>query len=107
MQWLWEEFRVSVSEQTLSRDEPLSTRQDTMIRLAMYNVNWTAQEVSEFVYKAAGTTALREGPIQRYFRDMHAGVQHITASPMVIQACGQELAGQAEGKHWVILSLVD
>jgi alkylation response protein AidB-like acyl-CoA dehydrogenase len=94
-------------EDTLDRDEPLSTRQETLNRLALYNVTWTANDVSEFVYKAAGTTALRDGPIQRYFRDMHAGTQHVTSSPGVLQACGQELAGLAEGKRWMFLSLVD
>lgn len=94
-------------EHTLDRDEQLSVRQETLSRLALYNVTWTANDVSEFVYKAAGTTALRDGPIQRYFRDMHAGTQHVTSSPAVLQACGQELAALAEGKRWMFLSLVD
>jgi len=94
-------------EDTLSRDELPSTRQETLSRLALYNVTWTANEVSDFVYAAAGTTALRDGPLQRYFRDMHAGTQHITSSPGVLQACGQELAGLAEGKRWQFLNLVD
>ena len=94
-------------EHTLDRDEPLSTRQETLNRLALYNVTWTANDVSEFVYKAAGTTALRDGSIQRYFRDMHAGTQHVTSSPAVLQACGQELAALAEGKRWMFLSLVN
>ena len=94
-------------EDTLDRDEPLSTRQETLNRLALYNITWTANDISEFVFKAAGTTAIREGAIQRYFRDMHTGTQHITSSPGVLQACGQELAGLAEGKRWMFLSLVD
>ena len=94
-------------EETLVRGEHLSTRQETLNRLALYNATWMANDVSEFVYKAAGTSALREGPIQRYFRDMHAGTQHATSSPAVLQACGQELAALAEGKRWMILSLVD
>lgn len=32
-------------------------------------------------YLHAGTTALREGPLQRCFRDIHAGSQHAMASP--------------------------
>ena len=94
-------------EETLDRGEHLSTRQETLNRLALYNVTWTAKDVSDFVYKAAGTNSLREGPIQRYFRDMHAGTQHVTSSPPVLQACGQELAALAEGKRWMIMGLVD
>ncbi len=95
------------AEATLGRGEYLSKRQETLNRLALYNATWTANDVSDFVYKAAGTSALREGPIQRYFRDMHAGTQHVTSSPAVLQACGQELAALAEGKRWMFLSLVD
>ena len=36
------------------------------------------REISVAVYRAAGTTALRSGPLQLYFRDMHAGTQHVT-----------------------------
>jgi hypothetical protein len=62
--------------------------------------------VSEFVYKTAGTTALRSGTIQRLFRDMHAGTQHVVASPPVYRAVGRELAGLAEGHTWVFVDLV-
>jgi alkylation response protein AidB-like acyl-CoA dehydrogenase len=98
----WEDI-----EETLSRNEQPSTRQETLGRLSLYNATWTAHAVSEYVYTTAGTVALREGPIQRYFRDMHAGTQHITSSPGVLRNCGQELAGLAEGKRWQFLNLVD
>ena len=68
---------------TLERGEQLSVRQHTLIRLAMAHVTWAAHEVATFVYKSAGTTALRAGTIQRLFRDMHAGTQHLVASPPV------------------------
>jgi len=51
--------------------------------------------------------ALRSGVIQRFFRDMHAGTQHMTSSPPVRQACGRMLAGLAPGKRWAFVSLVD
>jgi indole-3-acetate monooxygenase len=91
---------------TLARGAELSVRQHTLIRLAMANVTWAAHEVALFVYKSGGTAALRAGTIQRLFRDMHAGTQHITSSPPVYQAIGRELAGLAEGEHWVFLNLV-
>jgi hypothetical protein len=58
-----------------------------------------------FVYKSAGTSGLRAGTIQRLFRDMHAGTQHIIASPPVYQALGRQLAGLADGQRWYFLSL--
>lgn len=94
-------------EETIGRGEVPSVRQDTLIRLGMAHATWTAHDVVMFVYKWSGTTALRSGKIQQLFRDMHAGTQHITSSPPVLQATGQELAGLAEGKVWQLVSLVD
>ena len=83
---------------TLNRGEPLSTRQHTMMRLALAHATWACRDVAQFVYASAGTVALRSGVIQRLFRDMHAGTQHITSAPPVIRNTGRELAGLASGK---------
>jgi alkylation response protein AidB-like acyl-CoA dehydrogenase len=91
---------------TLTRNQKPTVRQHSLIRLAMANATWSAHEVAAFAYRAGGTAALRAGTIQRLFRDMHAGTQHITSSPPVYQAIGRELAGIAEGEAWVFLNLV-
>jgi alkylation response protein AidB-like acyl-CoA dehydrogenase len=91
---------------TLERGAKLSVRQHSLIRLAMANVTWSAHEAALFAYRTGGTAALRAGTMQRLFRDMHAGIQHITSSPPVYQAVGRELAGLAEGESWVFLNLV-
>ena len=59
-----------------------------------------------FAYASAGTMALRSGTLQRLFRDMHAGIQHVTSSPPVFQAIGRDLAGLAPGSEWRFLDLV-
>jgi alkylation response protein AidB-like acyl-CoA dehydrogenase len=92
-------------QRTLEQGDPLSVRQHTLVRLAMAHVTWAAHDAAMFVYTSAGTTALRAGTIQRLFRDMHAGTQHVIASPPVYQALGRELAGLAEGRTWHFLSL--
>jgi len=92
---------------SLDGGTPLTVRQHTMIRLALANITWTCHEVSEFAYTAAGTIALRSGTMQRLFRDMHAGTQHITSAPPVIRNAGRELAGIAPGKKWLFFDLVD
>jgi len=92
---------------SLQQGQPLSTRQHTVIRLAMANITWACKDVADFVYKSAGTVALRSGTIQRLFRDMQAGTQHITSAPPVIRNAGRELAGLADGKRWLFLDLVD
>jgi indole-3-acetate monooxygenase len=88
------------------RGEELTTRQHSLIRLAMIHVTWAAHEVAEFAYLASGTTALRAGTLQRLFRDMHAGTQHVVASPPVFRALGRELAGLAPNHTWRFLELV-
>ena len=91
----------------LESGTPLTTRQHTLLRLALANITWSCHEVSEFAYTAAGTVALRSGTMQRLFRDMHAGTQHITSAPPVIRNTGRELSGAAVGKKWLFLDLVD
>jgi alkylation response protein AidB-like acyl-CoA dehydrogenase len=102
---LYETWRDA--KETLDRGDRLTVRQNSMTRLALAHATWACHDVAQFVYKTAGTIALRSGIIQRLFRDMHAGTQHITSAPPVIRAAGRELAGLAEGKKWVFLDLVD
>ena len=73
----------------------------------MAHVTWAAHDAAMFVYKSAGTTGLRAGTIQRLFRDMHAGTQHLVASPPVFRAIGRELAGLAPNATWRFIDLVD
>jgi alkylation response protein AidB-like acyl-CoA dehydrogenase len=95
----------SDAKATLDRGEPLSTRQHTLLRLAMAHINWSSHEVATFAYQSAGTMALRAGTLQRLFRDMNAGIQHIVCSPPVFQTLGRELAGLADGHQWRFLDL--
>jgi indole-3-acetate monooxygenase len=94
-------------EKSISRDEPFSTRQLTLIRLALNHVTWTVADVCLFAYREAGGTSLRYSAIQRYFRDMYAGTQHVTSSVPILRQCGRELAGLAQGQVWAFLGLVD
>jgi hypothetical protein len=75
------------------------------MRLALTNATRSLQEIASFVYLAGGTTSLRAGKIQQLFRDVHAGTQHVTSSPVVIRACGRELAGLAPGEVWGVRGL--
>ncbi len=98
---VWED-----NEATLDRGEGLSTDQETLTRLSLHNATWSAHEVGQVVYRWAGTTALRAGPLNRAFRDLHAGTQHVTSGPGVRQACGRRLSGLAPDAAWVFLDLV-
>lgn len=93
-------------EATLDRGEMLDTEQETLARLVLNNATWSAQAVGQMVYKWAGTSALRRGVIQRFYRDLHAGTQHITSGPAVLQDCGKWLSGLAAPEsRWHFLAL--
>lgn len=90
-----------------TRGEDLSTRQQTLIRLALNNATWSAHKVGSFVYVVSGTNALRSGDLQRVYRDLHGGTQHILSAPPTLRSAGRELAGLAEGSRWFYVDLVD
>ncbi|MEO3806160.1 acyl-CoA dehydrogenase family protein [Nonomuraea sp. B1E8] len=93
------------AELTLDAGRTLDVRQETMVRLALNHVTSTIAEVSRFVYASGGTSALRDGLVQRLFRDAHAGTAHITSGPQVLKECGRELAGLAPGESWEVFGL--
>jgi len=98
---LWAE-----NEATLDRGEHLTTEQESLTLLMLNNTTRSAHAAGQAAYQWAGTTALRRGDLQRYFRDLHAGTQHVTSGPVVLQHCGRSLAGLAPGRRWVFLDLV-
>ncbi|MCZ2824614.1 MULTISPECIES: acyl-CoA dehydrogenase family protein [unclassified Modestobacter] len=101
VQQVWQD-----ATETLQNGGELSVDQRTKLRLALYNATWSAEAISVEVYRAAGTSALRTGPMQQYFRDMHAGTQHVTSAPGVIEGCGRQLAGLAPDHTWLYMNLV-
>lgn len=98
---VWEEI-----EERLYAGEPMGIRLETLNRAALCNATWRLDEIAGFVFKSAGTDALRSGTLQRLYRDVHGGTQHISSSPMILQAAGRQLAGLAEGQKWVHFQLV-
>ncbi len=92
---------------TLRKGDPLTEQQLTLYRLALTNATWSIHDVAIFVHTAAGTAAVRAGVIQRFFRDMETGVEHITSAPAVRHNIGRVLAGLGAGKRWLFLDLVD
>ncbi len=93
------------NEATLDRGELLTTEQETLTRLMLNNTTWSVHAAGQTVYKWAATAALRRGALQRFFRDLHAGTQHITSGPVVLQNCGKWLSGLAPESAWVFLEL--
>ena len=94
-------------EATLDRGEEPGTRQITLARLALNYATSAIAEVCAFAYHYGGGVALRDGILQRCFRDMHAGIQHATTSTGILRECARELLGVAPGKVWAPRMLID
>ena len=77
--WVREAFtRI---ERTVHETGRLDLRENHEVRQATVHVTQEGAEIVRQAYLLAGTTALRDGPLQRCFRDIHAGSQHFFASP--------------------------
>ena len=63
----------------------------TACRQASVFVSQQGADIAREAYLLAGTTALRDGPLQRGFRDLHAGSQHFFASDAATLDLGREL----------------
>jgi hypothetical protein len=87
-------------EETIAKGERMSTRQVSLARMATRHITDKAAEAAIFAYREGGGTALRESAIQRCFRDIHAGTQHLHTSWPIFKEAGRELAGLAEGEQW-------
>ncbi|GAB3365349.1 acyl-CoA dehydrogenase family protein [Modestobacter lapidis] len=97
---VWEEIEAS-----LAGGNGVPVRLETLNRVALNNATFTTHDIAQFVYLNSGSAALRQGIVQRLFRDVHGGTQHISSSPMIMRSAGRELAGLAEGKRWVHFNL--
>jgi alkylation response protein AidB-like acyl-CoA dehydrogenase len=66
------------------------------LRAVTVHVTQDGADIVRQCYLLAGTTGLREGPLERCFRDIHAGTQHFFASPAGPTDFGRDLLGPLE-----------
>ncbi len=93
-------------DEALARDEYEQLAHTAMIRLAMRYLHDVVSEIATFAHKAGGGVSLRPSVLQRCYRDIHAGTQHILLSDQIAQDCGKVLMGMAdEDASWSILGL--
>ncbi len=85
----------------------VSIRETTLLRLALNFITTTAYDVCLFAYKAGGGTSLRNGPLQRAYRDISAGAQHFQVSVPILRECGKELLGLATNHTWATTGLIE
>ena len=97
----WEDLGESFAQ---GREATLE--QIALIRMAMRHLHDVISEVSTFVHRAARGASLRPSILQRCYRDIHSGTQHIFLSDEIVQDCGRVLLGGApDNAEWMILGL--
>jgi indole-3-acetate monooxygenase len=76
--WVREAF---ADAQHAAENGTLTPGHVNVVRQATVHATQDGADIARHAYLLAGTSALRDGPLQRCFRDLHAGTQHFFASP--------------------------
>ncbi|MBM7044698.1 acyl-CoA dehydrogenase family protein [Rhizobium lusitanum] len=82
----------SVAE-TFARNEEASLEQIADIKLALRHVHDVISDVGTFAHRAARGASLHNGVMQRVYRDIHSGTQHILMADEIVQECGRVYLG--------------
>ena len=96
-----------VSE-TCSRGERPSLDQMTMIKLSLRHVHDVISDVSTFAHRAARGASLRNTTMQRFYRDIHSGTQHILMADQIVEEVGRALLGlPSPDAQWTVFGVVE
>lgn len=79
--WAWLRESFAGLEAAIATSGDVDVPRINHARQATVFATQEAAEIVRSAYLSAGTTALRSGPLQRCFRDIHAASQHFFASP--------------------------
>jgi alkylation response protein AidB-like acyl-CoA dehydrogenase len=94
-----------VSE-TCARGESPSLGQMTMIKLSLRHVHDELSDTATFAHRAARGASLHNTPMQRFYRDIHSGTQHILMADQIVEECGRALLGlPGPGAQWTVFGV--
>ncbi len=94
-----------VSE-TCGRGEAPPLEQMTMIKLSLRHIHDVISDVGTFAHRAARGASLHNTAMQRFYRDIHSGTQHILMSDHIVEECGKALLGLADpDAHWTVFGV--
>lgn len=93
-------------DESLAREQPTTNEQIALLKLAFRYAHDIMSQVCTFAYHYGGGVALRPSALQRCYRDLHAGLQHVLLSDQIMQDCGKVLLGQVRpGQRFNLLGL--
>lgn len=83
-----------------------SLEQMTMVKLSLRHIHDAISEVGTFAHRAARGTSLRNTRMQRCYRDIHSGTQHILMADQIVEEAGRALLGLANpNAHWTVFGV--
>jgi len=94
-------------EASIEAGERVSTRQITLVHLAKSEVHEAGVDACHFVYRAAGGASLRDGVMQRTYREMLVAANHFTINNNIVGAAGREIGGLWSDRVWQFYDLVE
>ncbi len=101
-QQVWSEIEATVED-----GRAVNTRQISLVHLAKNEAHEAADAVAQFAYRAGGGVALREGLMQRIYRDIMVALNHITNAPTLTTSVGRELGGLWSERRWQYYDLIE
>ena len=89
-----------------AKGETPSMEEIALIRLAMRHLHNVISDLSTFAHRAARGASLRPSQLQRCYRDIHAGTQHILLADEIMQECGKVLLGaMSANARWTMFGV--
>lgn len=94
-------------EASIEAGNGVSTRQISLVHLAKSEVHEAGVDACHFVYRAAGGASLRDGVMQRTYREMLVAANHFTINTNIVGAAGREIGGLWSDRVWQFYDLVE
>lgn len=92
---------------TCARGEQPTLQEMTMIKLALRHIHDVISDVGTFAHRAARGASLRNTVMQRFYRDIHSGTQHILMADQIVEEAGRALLGlPGPEAQWTVFGVV-
>jgi alkylation response protein AidB-like acyl-CoA dehydrogenase len=89
-----------------ARGDTASVEQIALIRLALRHIHDVISEISTFAHRASRGVSLRASKLQRAYRDIHSGTQHLLlANEIEVEAARVLLGRTAPDATWMMFGV--
>jgi alkylation response protein AidB-like acyl-CoA dehydrogenase len=96
----------NVITEGFARGDTASLQQIALIRLALRHIHDVISDVSTFAHKASRGVSLRASKLQRAYRDVHSGTQHLLlANEIEVEAARVLLGRTAPDAAWMMFGV--